>query len=108
MVKHTQKLFRLLPTNCLSLFDHFVGLPLKGFRELCVRKNGQIVHVPHNLTNKFQPLGLSVNKTAKAYVSEKYNLWMKNEISKQLKKGTAPSDVKISLKLSVIKPLHAK
>ena len=22
--------FRLLPTNCLSLFDHFVGLVLKG------------------------------------------------------------------------------
>ena len=101
MVRHTQKFFRLVPRNCLSVFDHFVGLPLKGFRE-------QIVHVPHNLTNKFQPLDLSVNKAAKAYVSEKYNLWMKNEISKQLKKGIAPSDVKISLKLSVIKPLHAK
>ena len=33
---------------------------------------------------------------------------MANEISKQLKEGTAPPDVKVSLKLSVIKPLHAK
>ena len=30
MVKHTQTSRRLLPTNCLSVFDHFVGLALKG------------------------------------------------------------------------------
>ena len=29
MVKHTQKVRRLLPANCLSVFDHFVGLELK-------------------------------------------------------------------------------
>ena len=29
MVKHTQRIRRLLPTNCLSVFDHFVGLALK-------------------------------------------------------------------------------
>ena len=30
MIKHTQTIRRLLPTNCLSLFDHFVGWRLKG------------------------------------------------------------------------------
>ena len=30
MVKHTQIIRRLLPTNCLSLFDHFMGLTPKG------------------------------------------------------------------------------
>ena len=30
MVKHTQTIRRLLPTNCLSVFDHFVGLVLEG------------------------------------------------------------------------------
>ena len=30
MVKHTLTIRRLLPTNCLKLFDHFVGLALKG------------------------------------------------------------------------------
>ena len=30
MVKHTQTIRRLLPTNCLSVFDHFVRLVLKG------------------------------------------------------------------------------
>ena len=30
MVKLTQTIRRLLPTNFLSVFDHFVGLSLKG------------------------------------------------------------------------------
>ena len=29
MVKHTQTIRRLLPTNCLRVFDHFVGLFFK-------------------------------------------------------------------------------
>ena len=33
MVKHTQTIRRLLPRNCLSVFDHFVGLALKGLRK---------------------------------------------------------------------------
>ena len=32
MVQHTQTIRWLLPTNCLSVFDHFVGLPLEGFK----------------------------------------------------------------------------
>ena len=38
MVKHSQAIRRLLPTNCLSVFDHFVGLALKGLRatQICV------------------------------------------------------------------------
>ena len=31
MVKHTQTI-RLLPTICLSVFDHLVGLALKGLK----------------------------------------------------------------------------
>ena len=30
MVKHAQTVRRLLPTNCLSVFEHFMGLALKG------------------------------------------------------------------------------
>ena len=30
MVKHTQAIRWQQPTNCLSVFDHFVGLALKG------------------------------------------------------------------------------
>ena len=32
MVKHTQTIRRQKLTNCLSVFDHFVGLALKGLK----------------------------------------------------------------------------
>ena len=35
MVKHTQTIRRQQPTNCLSVFDHFVGLVLKGLKISC-------------------------------------------------------------------------
>ena len=43
MVKHIQTIRRLLPKNCLSVFDHFVGLALKGLtiRYPCTEKQGQ-------------------------------------------------------------------
>ena len=34
MIKYTQTIRRLYPTNCLSVFDHFVVLALKGLNEL--------------------------------------------------------------------------
>ena len=30
MVKHTQTIRQQKPTNCMSMFDHFVGLAPKG------------------------------------------------------------------------------
>ena len=36
MVKHTQKIRRLFPTDCLSVFDHFVELAVK---ELIKKRN---------------------------------------------------------------------
>ena len=36
MVKHTQTIRREKPTNCFSVFDHLVGLALKGLRGLTV------------------------------------------------------------------------
>ena len=32
MVKHTQTVRRFFPMNYLSVFDHFVGLALKGLK----------------------------------------------------------------------------
>ena len=92
----------------LVIMDTFKGQDNDELRKLCMSNNCEVVIVPHNLTNKFQPLDLSVNKAAKAFISEKYNTWMTNEISKQIKRGIAPPGVKVSLHLSVIKPLRAK
>ena len=44
----------------------------------------------------------------KSFISHKYNSWFVNEVSKQFRAGKAAADVKVSLKLFVLKPLHAK
>ena len=33
MVKHTQTIRRFFPTNCLSVFDHFLELALKALKK---------------------------------------------------------------------------
>ena len=43
MVKPTETIRRLLLTNCLSVFDHFVGLALKGLIFLPLLKAKEIV-----------------------------------------------------------------
>ena len=37
MVKHTQTILRQQPTNCLSVFDHFVGLGIKGLSRMIIQ-----------------------------------------------------------------------
>ena len=55
-------------------------------------------------TGKIEPL----NKPAKSFIKEKYNMWHTVQVAKQLNEGKAPADVEVSLNLSEIKPLHAK
>ena len=50
MVKHTQTILCLLPTNFLSVFDHFVGL---GFKKLVLDlKKLKTYSINQNLTRK--------------------------------------------------------
>ena len=32
ILEHTQTICRLIPTNCFSVFEHFVGLALKALK----------------------------------------------------------------------------
>ena len=90
------------------MMDTFKRQDNDEIRKFCAKNSCEIVIIPHNLTNKFQPLDINVNKAAKSFVSHKYNSQLANEVSKQLRAGKTAADVKVSLKLSVIKPLHPK
>ena len=76
-------------------------------KRLCTKNNCELVIIPDNLTNKFQPLDITINQSAKKFISDKFNAWYADRISKQLSNGVAPGDVKISPKLSDLKTLHA-
>ena len=77
-------------------------------KELCDENLCKVVIVPHSLTNKFQPLDVSVNKPATTFISNKYNRWFSKQVSAQLALATESSKVKVAPKLSDIKPLHGQ
>ena len=64
----------------------------------------QVVIVPHNLTNKFQPLDITINKPAKSFISNKYNEGFFKQVPQKLEKGIQPA----SLGLIDLKVMHAK
>ena len=73
------------------------------------KKNDIIArHVPNNQTNLFQPLEIFVNKSAKCFIAEKYQEWYATKVLQQLNRGVAAHNVKVDVKLSIMKPLHAK
>ena len=88
--------------------DTFKGQDNKEMKRLCAKNNCELVIVPHNLTNKFQPLDISINQSAKKFISNKFNAWYADRVNKQLSNRVAPGDVKVSLKLSDLKFLHAR
>ena len=88
--------------------DTFKGQDYDIIKELFDENVCKVIIVWHNLTNKFQLLNISVNKLAKASISNKCNSWFSKQVYDQLALGTEPSKVKVSAKLSDIKPLHAQ
>ena len=92
----------------LIIMDTFKRQVNEEMKLLDLKNNCELVIVPHNLTNKFQPLDISINQSAKKFISNKFNAWYVDRVSKQLSNGVIPGDVKVSLKLSDLKPLHAR
>ena len=43
MAKHTQTFCQLLPTNCLSVFNHFMGLALEGL--IAAEAHSEIIQI---------------------------------------------------------------
>ena len=79
----------------LIIMDTFKGQDNEKMKRLCANNNCELVIVPYNLTNKFQPLDVSINQLAKKWISNKFNAWHGDRVSKQLSNGVATGDVKV-------------
>ena len=90
----------------LVITDTFKGQDNDVIMELCMKNHLHVVIVQHNRTNKFQPLDITFNKPVKSFIANNDNAWFAEQVSKQFFKGTQPADVKVSLGLTEIKPLH--
>ena len=99
-----------LPENAkaLLIFDVFKGQTTSAVNDLLKKNDIIAIHVPNNHTNLFQPLDISVNKNAKCFIADKYQDWYAEKVLQQLNRGVAAHDAKVDVKLSIMKPLHAK
>ena len=59
----------------LIITDTFKGQDNDKVAKLFCKSNCALIIVPHILTNKFQPLDITVNKPAKSLIKDKYNMW---------------------------------
>ena len=66
------------------------------------------MEVPANHTDLFQPLDLTVNRSSKSFISDKYQTWYAEAVADQLRRGVIPQDVKVDTRLLIVKPLHAR
>ena len=83
-----------LEQHALIIIDTFKGQDNDTLKKLCAENNCNVVIVPHNLTNKFQPLDLSVSKAAKSFIQNKYNDWFADQVFTELQNGKDPTDFK--------------
>ena len=75
-------------------------------KELCSKYECELVIVRHNLTYKFQLIDITINQIAKKFISLKFNTRYRDRVGNQLKRDAAPRNVKVSLKMSDLKPMH--
>ena len=75
---------------------------------LIEKHHGKIVLVPHNMMNYFQSLDLTVNRSCKSLLHDKVEIWYAEQVQAQISKGIAPESVSVDLKISILKPVHAK
>ena len=60
------------------------------------------------MTDQFQPLDLTLNGPAKAFLIEKFETWYANQVTEQLEKGTEVYQINVPLTLSILKPIQAR
>ena len=70
MVKHIQKIPRLLPTNYLSVFEHFAGLALKGLIPLQAFSSQWSAYLKSNKSSWVR-IFLKLSQTCPVYFNDK-------------------------------------
>ena len=87
----------------LLIYDVFKGQTKKRYTDFLFENDLVHVHVPGNLTHKFQPLDHGV---AKGLREDKSQTWYTDEIQKHIDNGKGVNDVDVDTRLSRMKPIH--
>ena len=94
----------------LLIMDVFKGQMTCAVRELLNENHILQEKVPASLTYLFQTLDVQggSNGYVKRFMKKKFTLWYSDQVISALDEGKDIKGVDISLKLSIVKPPHAK
>ena len=82
----------------ILIFDAFKGQITNKVTKFIEENICVIVHTPNNKTDQLQP----------EFLKGKFECWYDQQITNHLEGGSSVYDIHVALKLSVIKPIHAK
>ena len=91
----------------LCIFDVFAAHRNPELIEKLKENHIHMVYVPASCTDQLQPLDLKVNKYFKDQLRTEFNKWYSQKVADALANQTAIDDIKIDLRASALKPLHA-
>ena len=91
----------------LLIIDVFRGLMTQPVLDLLKENDILPVQVLVNMTQIFQPLDLTVSRSAKSFVKQKLTEWYYNKIKLQLEAETKLDGIEVKLTLTTLKPLHS-
>ena len=96
--------------TALLIMDVFKGQMTERVLQVLSDNNIILQTVPANLTYLFQPLDVQggPNGYAKRLMKKKFTDWYADQITRAMDDGQEIDSIDIPLKLSIIKPLHAK
>ena len=59
------------------------------------------------MTDIFQPLDLTVNRSSKSFFKRKFTQWYSSQIQRSMESGKGIDELEVKLNLKTLKPLHA-
>ena len=89
--------------RALAIADKFKGQCTPDVIALLETHNIDIIFVPPNCTDRLQPMDLSINKSAKDFLKQQFQLWYSNEV--YLQKERSGQLEPISFPMTTMKPL---
>ena len=72
------------------------------------RSNGKMCAIQNNITNIFQPLDLSVNKSCKSSLRREAQSWCSLQTENQMKESKKTHEVNVDTRISIMKPKMVK
>ena len=91
----------------LAIFDVFSAYHCNSVLAKLKSHNIHQVFVPAGCTGELQPLDVGVNQDFKQLMKNSFSRWYAQEVREAMDQGVAINDIKVDLRATTVKPLHA-